>query len=304
MSCYRPLIFQKLGIDEHSGKKIVRILNFFSGNYDDYDSKHYIKVPCGQCIGCRLDYARIWGERCSLEASGYKENCFVTLTYDDKYLPLKANKKDFDLFIKRVRNHFKDRKIRYFGCGEYGSNTHRFHMHIILFNCDFNDKKYYKTNKNGDALFTSETLSKLWPYGFSTVGDCNYKTCNYTARYILKKQKGEIKTDEYVKMSNHPGIGYDWFINHYEDLLTTNMIYFSFDENKKTTNINKYYKKLMQKMDLDLSEENDELVIKRIEAKNLNDRQLYNVPDTKQVFETRERLKKASIRSLHLRETE
>ena len=46
-------------------------------------------VPCGQCIGCRLDYCRQWATRCMLEAKDYpKGSCwFVTFTYDDEHLP-------------------------------------------------------------------------------------------------------------------------------------------------------------------------------------------------------------------------
>lgn len=291
-----------MGKNKENGKNRVRILRYFSGKYDDYDKNFFIKVPCGQCIGCRLDYARIWGERCALESSYYVENCFVTLTYDDVHLPSRADPEAFRLFIKRVRNHFKDRKIRYFGCGEYGTSSGRFHMHIILFNCQFNDLKYLKTNKNGDPLYTSEELKSLWPYGFSTVGECNYKTCNYTARYILKKQKGEIKTDEFVRMSTRPGIGYQYFIDHYDELLTNKMIYFNFDENKKTTNINKYFKKLIQTLNFEISEELDKEAIEKIEAKQLNDKQLYNVPDTKDLLDIQKELKLASIKQLKKRD--
>lgn len=44
-------------------------------------------IPCGQCIGCRLDYSRMWADRCILEAQQYEHNAFLTLTYDDDHLP-------------------------------------------------------------------------------------------------------------------------------------------------------------------------------------------------------------------------
>jgi hypothetical protein len=28
-----------------------------------------LKIPCGQCIGCRLEYSRQWAMRCHHEAS-------------------------------------------------------------------------------------------------------------------------------------------------------------------------------------------------------------------------------------------
>lgn len=46
-------------------------------------------LPCGKCIGCRLDYSREWAVRCMLEMKDYaKDECFfVTLTYDDLHVP-------------------------------------------------------------------------------------------------------------------------------------------------------------------------------------------------------------------------
>lgn len=46
-----------------------------------------IDIPCGQCLGCRLDYARQWADRCLVEMSEHNENCFVTLTYDQDNVP-------------------------------------------------------------------------------------------------------------------------------------------------------------------------------------------------------------------------
>ena len=44
-------------------------------------------IPCGQCIGCRIDYSRMWADRCILEAKEHDNNAFVTLTYDPEHLP-------------------------------------------------------------------------------------------------------------------------------------------------------------------------------------------------------------------------
>lgn len=50
--------------------------------------REYREIPCGQCIGCRLDKSREWATRCALEMGLYEKNCFVTLTYDDDHLPM------------------------------------------------------------------------------------------------------------------------------------------------------------------------------------------------------------------------
>lgn len=48
-----------------------------------------VSIPCGQCIGCRLERARQWAVRCVHEASLYEDNCFITLTFDDQFLDKK-----------------------------------------------------------------------------------------------------------------------------------------------------------------------------------------------------------------------
>lgn len=45
-------------------------------------------VPCGRCVGCRLDYSREWADRCYLESLTKSPNWFITLTYDDLNLPV------------------------------------------------------------------------------------------------------------------------------------------------------------------------------------------------------------------------
>lgn len=44
-------------------------------------------VPCGQCMGCRLDKANDWAIRCVHEAKLHLQNCFITLTYKPECLP-------------------------------------------------------------------------------------------------------------------------------------------------------------------------------------------------------------------------
>ena len=244
MACYRPIVFEKLGF-KSNGKVNLKICHRFSGNYEDYrDNKKYEIVPCGKCIGCRLDYANHWAERCSLEASQYKENMFITLTYNDMYVPDKLQKKDFQLFIKRLRNYFSDREIRFFGCGERGSKSGRPHFHIIIFNACFNDLK--KHSKNGNNwLFTSPTLEKLRPYGFSTIGEADYASIAYTARYVVKKIKGS-DSDEFLLMSRKPGIGWKYFQDHKDKIKELDMIYFPFSDNKNKTSLFRYYKNLIE----------------------------------------------------------
>ena len=62
------------------------------------------KVPCGQCTGCRLERSRQWAVRMMHEAKSHADNCFITLTYSDDFLPTGKTLvlKDFQDFMKRL----------------------------------------------------------------------------------------------------------------------------------------------------------------------------------------------------------
>jgi len=149
-------------------------------------------LPCGQCRGCRLERSRQWAMRCVHEASLHEENCFITLTYSDKFLPSNGslNKKHFQDFMKRLRSKFVGRRIRYFHAGEYGSKHRRPHYHACLFNMDFEDKKLFKRD-NGVSLYTSDILDGCWDLGFCSVGSLTFESAAYCARYIMKKRLGD-----------------------------------------------------------------------------------------------------------------
>lgn len=81
-----------------------------SGEIYFHDVGHKeLKLPCGQCIGCRLERSRQWAMRIIHEASMYDNNCFITLTYSPENLPPDGGlrKKHFQLFMKRLRKKLK-----------------------------------------------------------------------------------------------------------------------------------------------------------------------------------------------------
>lgn len=188
------------------------------------------ELPCGQCIGCRLERSRSWAARCVHEASLYDQNCFVTLTYMDSTVPktkdglLTLSKKDLQLFMKRLRKKHPDQTIRFFACGEYGDETLRPHYHMIIFNYYPPDALFFQ-RKKGFNYFLSTELAELWPHGQHAVGECNFDTAAYTARYVLKKIGGELaeqhyngRTPEFCTMSRKPGLGLEWYNRFTSDL--------------------------------------------------------------------------------------
>lgn len=195
-----------------------------------------IKLPCGQCIGCRLERSRQWAVRCVHEASLYEKNCFITLTYDERSLPRDGSLvlEHFQKFMKRLRSRF-EHKIRFYHCGEYGEEFGRPHYHAILFNHDFSDKELV-CYSGSEPLYQSKTLQELWPYGLSRIGSVSFESAAYVARYCTKKVTGKSalahynridyftgevlceKKPEYATMSRRPGIGRDWLKKFYPDV--------------------------------------------------------------------------------------
>lgn len=174
-----------------------------------------IDVPCGYCIGCRLDRARQWTVRCLHEASLYADNCFVTLTYADD--PYSLQPQDMTDFFKRLRSRIAPQTVRYIQAGEYGAHFARPHHHAILFG--FRPGDLYPVTGGDHPLYASPLLADIWGHGHITVGDVSPDSIAYVCRYTLKKLGVEPKTSqshyagrrpEYVTMSRRPGIGQSW----------------------------------------------------------------------------------------------
>lgn len=125
------------------------------------------------------------------------ENSFITLIYSDDYLPSDGSlsKREWVLFMKRLRKAFPDKKIRFFMCGEYGENFARPHYHACLFGLDFPDKELWSV-RDSVKLYRSPILETLWPYGHSTIGDVTFDSAAYVARYITKKITGDVAAIE------------------------------------------------------------------------------------------------------------
>jgi hypothetical protein len=233
VSCYHPMtMYRSIHVNERTGKRPL----VFNRKYGFEDMP--VTVPCGKCIGCRLEYSRQWAIRAYHESMMWQDNCFITLTFNDEELykrerPWSLDLKEMQKFIKRLRKK-KGRGVRIMYCGEYGEKHGRPHYHACLFNCDFNDKKLW-TVRDGYRLYTSETLNKLWTFGFSTIGSMTWETAAYTARYITKKitgdkaeshyeyfdqQTGEIyqRKPEFMNSSRDPAIGIGWLEKYKESV--------------------------------------------------------------------------------------
>lgn len=246
MACTRPLSCYKTP----SGKIV------FTPGFGSVPAQ----VPCGQCIGCRLAHSRDWATRCVHEAHMHQANSFITLTYAPEYLPPNSSlvRKHFSDFMKRFRKALSGIKVRFFGCGEYGSKLQRPHYHAIIFGYDFPDKVLFKAGKF--PLFISKLLSDCWPFGFSTVAAFSFESAAYVARYCTKKITGGAAKEhygdripEFSAMSLKPGIGYDFFIKYYYDIVNYDRC---IGRGGRQIKPPRYYDKLLAGCDVEKLEEN------------------------------------------------
>lgn len=207
-------------------------------------SLEYFKISCGKCIWCLIRRSAHWAVRCQYEILMHKHSCFLTLTYDEDHLPKdrQLSLSHIQLFLKRLRRFLQYRgygKIRFFGCGEYGSRNYRPHYHLMIFGYDFGiddpDRLPFTKNFKGHSYYLDKTVNDLWPYGLHVLGKANYATARYVASYIFgklknKKEKRKFLVPEYVHSSRKPGIGIPFLEEHWSDIYPLDAVVFSTDD--------------------------------------------------------------------------
>lgn len=201
-----------------------------------------IPLPCGKCVECLQQKSVEWSYRLKDELKQHKESCFVTLTYANTDGEL--HKRDYQLFLKRLRKHIQPKKIRYFLCGEFGSKGKRPHFHILIFGYIPKDLILFKTVK-GIKYYLSEELSNLWGQGYILVERICDEHLKYVTKYMQKLNDVEDKGQKpFIAMSNRRGIGYNSIS---ADCLFTDKIY----QHGKYIKIPRYYLKILEDVGYD-----------------------------------------------------
>lgn len=240
MPCHHPMKAFWTGSYTDKGKKDYFICPETAGNYvaaklAEKHGKHispsaslvniqgvpYLKdplsIPCGKCLGCRMDRARAWKVRLVHEADDFPDQTwFVTLTYRDECLPVTKDgeptlrKDDLQRFMKRLRT-YSGRKWRYYAVGEYGGLYKRPHYHLVLFG-SFDDLVPVQFQ-----VFTSKLLEKAWPFGKHEVVPAHENCVAYVAGYCEKKQKDpdywSYPVRPFSLMSKKPMIGWRYMLS-------------------------------------------------------------------------------------------
>lgn len=255
--------------DINTDIKKERLIEMLS---DKYDSRDVIFLPCGQCIGCRLQYSREWANRLLLERQYHDSAIFLTLTYNETYVPKRVyvhpdtgeygvsnslSKRDLQLFMKRLRKHYSEDCIRFYAAGEYGTTTFRPHYHLILFGIHVTDSYVWRVRfVEGErfAYYRSPTIEQIWPYGHVEFTDVSWDTCAYVARYVTKKLTGAASEfyetfnidPPFSLMSRKPGIARLYYDEHLTDLFDYDTINISTDKGGLSFRHPSYYKRIYE----------------------------------------------------------
>lgn len=299
MPCYYPIAMAQLFNSNKNGNRSIVSLKSLRIS-DKYTS---VKLPCGRCVGCRLERARQWAMRCVHEMSLWKRNTFVTLTYADDSLTFGGAEhgilvpRDLTLFWKRLRK--SGARFKYFACGEYGDLGNRPHYHAIIFGHDFEDKVYH-SSKGGNNYYRSFNLNRLWGHGDCIIGNATFESASYVARYVMKKRLGKERdyyaekgiTPEFVVMSRGNaktgpnGIGREWYDRYEEDVFPRDSVAVRGFESVPP----RYY---TQRFKASHPLEAEDMISRRVERAELNWEE--NEPKRLKV---RERIKRSAISSL------
>lgn len=216
----------------------------------------YMQVPCGKCIGCKQDRSDSWSYRLFCEEQTNRHSLFVTLTYNPESLPLVLDNgkiiryyeyikrktiddcfptlypKDFTDYMKRLRSKLPiNGDVKYFMCGEYGSEDGRPHYHFAIF---FNDNQ---------PELVEQAIQDCWPFGFTTIDPLIFNRITYLTKYITDTSKFVAQSDlqhQYYNRSSH-GLGVDGYFldsNYYGGAKFTTQL-----PNGKIINLPRYFRR-------------------------------------------------------------
>lgn len=189
-----------------------------------------VQAPCGRCLSCCI------AKQSALTFLAQKElqlnyrrgqgACFATLTYDDNNVHFVPNtpymtlqRSDLQKFFKRLRFRLSDNNfnvpVKYIYAGEYGDSLGRPHYHIACIGLtDYQFKQY---------------ASDCWQLGFLQIGALQSGGLRYVVKYMTKNRRDrEIERFydsvglEKPFIGHSVRLGYDWIINHTQDILDNN----------------------------------------------------------------------------------
>lgn len=154
-------------------------------------TNEYHFVPCGKCVACLSRKRNELSFRLKREQDFSCYSLYVTLTYDQKFIPIKVvdnkpffvfNKKHVQDYLKRTRYYLnslnQDLKFSYYCVSEYGGKFHRPHYHLQIFVKNDKYGKYRRT--------VTKVLEQQWKFGFTVIKETNDANIHYVTKYCVK----------------------------------------------------------------------------------------------------------------------
>ena len=240
---------------------VIRHYLYEVNSYNRRNNGRYLyeQIPCGHCWACKLNYASQWATRIMVECLNSEHNYFITFTYDEDHVPIPTEMEyngqtyvndgtwlgtlfpdDITKFINSLRKYFERKGhtgIKYYYAGEYGETTKRPHYHMILMNCPLDISQFYDFHVDPHLKklhWKSPEIEQYWKEGMIDIGEVEYASAAYVARYCMKKISDNTDKTEYwsngmypefVRMSRRPGIGNDYFNENMETIYKNDKLY-------------------------------------------------------------------------------
>lgn len=278
MKCAHPL-----DVSIKSGSDIFKVGPFGR----PYNGRASFLVPCGKCLACksrhkseivfRMDCEKRYGHLLNDgSVCKYKYCFFITLTYADRFLPrwvptrydLRTgevfdfvevpkehkgllNPLNFGEFMKRLRRYYSlDCKV--FGCGEYGDDGDRPHIHLILYsNLNWKDTKDACRHawsmkcplelRESPGSFLVRGKYNTWRYSFGRVDvlPVNIRRMRYCAKYVLKDENKNHEIPTFARISHSLGSG--WLLSSEARAVHDNKRLFAFNVDGKRSSIGRFF---------------------------------------------------------------
>lgn len=176
---------------------------------------------------CRIGKRKLWASRIELEATQHDATSFITLTYEEDRRDLA--KKDLQDWLKRIRKKVEPLRLRFFGCGEYGTQTWRPHYHVVLFGFESCRRVGGTENFRRSCCPSCDSVRETWGLGRIHQARFDAGHARYVSGYVTKKMTDssdprlEGRTPEFAQMSRKPGLG-AWTVESIANSLTASLL--------------------------------------------------------------------------------
>lgn len=161
-----------------------------------------------------------------LESMLYEHCAFIGLSYRDEDLSKNVDgvpsldPRHARGFVNSLRTRIYPERFRYFLVGEYGGETERPHLHVVLYGFRTclrgGTLRYVNTDRPNAAACCErcKLIYDVWGKGDVDLGTVTERSIHYVVGYTIKKMTGkdDFRLDgrhpEFHRQSNRPGIGF------------------------------------------------------------------------------------------------